>query len=217
MTIKNIFLDLETTGTDYLRHGIYQIGGVVKYENIYQEFEFKCDIFAEDEINPAAFDPQKTNVIPDDLRGYPDPMEIHDLFINTVLSKHIDRYDKQDKFWFINFGAEFDAKFLRRWMESCGDNYFGAWFWYPVIELQSLAGELLKEQRPKMENFQLATVCRTLGIPVDDSKTHTALYDAKLAMQIYEKTILKKAIDKAYQDAQKTSQEGKYHLRGARK
>ena len=181
--IKSIFLDLETTGVDYMKHGIYQIGGIIRYDNVYEEFEYNCDIFSDDEINLEAFINAK--IIPEDLRKYPDPYETYLQFTNLLL-KHIDKYNKKDKFIFTNFGAEFDSKFLRRWFESNGDDFYGSYFWHPPLEVQSLAMEYLKDKRAKMPNFKLSTVCKELGIHVDERKTHTALYDAKLAMQAYD-------------------------------
>jgi DNA polymerase III subunit epsilon len=181
--IKSIFLDLETTGVDYMKHGIYQIGGIIRYDNMYEEFEYNCDIFSDDEINPEAF--ANTNVKPEDLRKYPDPYETYLQFTNLLL-KHIDKFNRQDKLFFINFGAEFDSKFLRRWFESNGDDFYGSYFWHPPLEVQSLAMEYLKDKRAKMPNFKLSTVCKELGINVDERQTHTALYDAKLAMQAYD-------------------------------
>jgi DNA polymerase-3 subunit epsilon len=181
--IKQIFLDTETTGVDPMKNGLYQIGGIIRYDKVQEEFEFNCDIFEEDEVDPKAF--ESTSVCPNDLRRYPDPYETYQEFIK-LLGKHISKFDKKDKLMFINFGAEFDSKFLRRWFESNGDQYFGSWFWHPPVEVQSLAMEFLKNERSIMPNFQLSTVCKGLGIFVNDRKTHTALYDAGLAMQVYD-------------------------------
>ena len=184
--MKQIFLDLETTGSNYLKHGIYEIGGIIRYENILEEFELKCDIFQEDEINLTAFNPEKTNIKPEDLKTYPDPYETYQKLI-AILTKHCDKFNKQDKFIFINFFASFDYDFLRRWFESNGDQYFGSFFWNPPLGLESLAMEYLINERHEMKNFQLTTVCRQLGIKVDENKTHSALYDAHLAKQLYDK------------------------------
>lgn len=183
MPIKECFLDLETTGTDWQKNGIWQIGGLIRIADIREEFEFKCDIFEDDEIMETAF--EKTGIKPEDLREFPDPFETYEKLIK-ILEKHINRYDTKDKFFFINFGAEFDYKFLRRWFESMGDDFFGSWFWAPPIEVMSLAMEALKYDRHKMQNFQLGTVAAHLGIPVQPRSLHTALYDAKIAQQVYD-------------------------------
>lgn len=196
MTIKSIFLDLETTGVDYMRNGIYQIGGIIRYDGVFEEFEFNSDIFSDDEINPEAFDQKNTNIKPEDLRNYPDPYETY-LKLRGLLLQHIDKFNKKDKFFFINVGAEFDSKFLRRWFESNGDDFYGSYFWHPPIEVQSLAMEYLKNERAEMPNFKLSSICKQLKINVDENKTHTALYDALLAMQVYD-IVAKNAITKIY-------------------
>ena len=184
--IKHIFLDCETTGPDYQRNGLYQIGGIIRYDKVYEEFEFQCDIFAEDEIDPMAFDPKNTNVQPEDLMEYPDPLDTYNNLIK-IFSKHVDKFNKNDKMIFVNFFASFDYDFLRRWFESNGDKYFGSWIFNPPLGLESLAMEYLKDKRATMPNFKLTTVCKELGIPVDEKKTHTALYDASLALLLYDK------------------------------
>ena len=212
--IKQIFLDLETTGNEVMKHGIYQIGGIIRYKDVYEEFEFNCDIYEEDEINPEAF--TKTSVKPEDLQGYPDPYLTYQQFI-ALIEKHVVKYDKKDKFFFINFGSEFDSKFLRRWFESNGDQYYGSWFWHPPIEVQTLAMEALKDKGADMENFQLATVAKTLGISVNPEKLHTALYDAWLAMKVYDKTGMSFGIDRANINTQEITNKGVYNLENSRR
>ena len=50
----------------------------------------------------------------------------------------------------------------------------------------SLAAEHLKEARSGMPNFKLGTVARTLGIEVDQTRLHDAIYDTELTYQIYQ-------------------------------
>jgi DNA polymerase-3 subunit epsilon len=42
----------------------------------------------------------------------------------------------------------------------------------------------LSEKRAEMENFKQGTVAKALGINVDDSKLHDALYDIEICKQI---------------------------------
>ena len=208
--VKQAFIDLETTGVDPMKNGIYWIGGIIRYKDVYEEFELKCDLYQEDEVNPEAFENAK--IKPEEIASFPDPYETYKK-LTEILSKHIDKYKKDDKFFFTNFGAEFDSKFLRRWFESNGDNYYGSWFWHPPIEVQSLAMEYLKNERAGMKNFKLSTVATQCLIAVDEDKTHTPLYDAKLAMQIYDLCSSSSVIKKANDEAQEISRQGVYHLK----
>ncbi len=181
--IKQLFLDLETTGTNTTKCGIWQIGGIIRYEDVYKEFEFNCDIFDDDEVTSDAL--EKTGLTFKTLSTFPDPEQVYSQLLQ-VLGDHVDKYNKQDKFFIIGYGVEFDVKCLRRWFEGFGDNFFGSWLWMPWICVMTLAGNYMKDIRHTMPNFQLKTVLEYLKIDHDDSKLHGALYDAKMAMAIYD-------------------------------
>jgi DNA polymerase-3 subunit epsilon len=104
-----------------------------------------------------------------------------------ILATYVDRYDKNDKFWLIGFVSFFDDKFLRAFFERMGDIYYGSWFFYPIIDLCTIAGYKLMHERTKLENFKLGAVAKFLGLEVDEEKQHNALYDAHLARNLYYK------------------------------
>jgi DNA polymerase-3 subunit epsilon len=81
--------------------------------------------------------------------------------------------------------ASFDAQFLRGMFLQNNDVYFGSWFWSVPIDVIILAQNLLIEERSKMENFKQGTVAKYLGIDVDDTKLHDALYDIEICYKIY--------------------------------
>jgi DNA polymerase III epsilon subunit-like protein len=191
--IKELFCDTETTGTDLMKHGLFMIGGIIRINGVVkQEFSLKCDVFEEDEFAPDAI--AKHGFTSEQIRRFPDPYETYLEFVR-ILGGHVDKFNKQDKFFFINFGAEFDAKFLRRWCESNGDQYFGSWFWHPWIDIMSLAAQDLKKVRHTMPNFQLQTICEKYGVKVDPTEQHRdPLYDARIAMRVYDQIIAKQQI-----------------------
>jgi DNA polymerase-3 subunit epsilon len=48
-----------------------------------------------------------------------------------------------------------------------------------------LATQKLMEVRHTMKDFKLKTVAETLGIKIDESKLHDAMYDIELTWRIY--------------------------------
>jgi DNA polymerase-3 subunit epsilon len=48
-----------------------------------------------------------------------------------------------------------------------------------------LAAFKLKTERTNLENFQLKTVAKYLGIEVDESRLHDAQYDIYLTYELY--------------------------------
>jgi len=184
--LKLIFLDTETTGIDTDKCGIWQIGGIIECGKRSEEFLFECDIFEQNLFQDQCM--EKTGITLEKLGKLPDPGETYDKFIE-LLSKYVDKYDKKDKFTAVNFGAEFDQAFLRRWFERNDDDYFGSWFWHPWICMMNVAAFYAMEERKELRNFKLGTVAEYLKIPIDESKQHNALYDAGIAREIYHKLI----------------------------
>jgi len=183
---KEIFIDTETTGLDPIKNGIIEIGGVIRYDKVYEEFNFNCCIFAEDEITASAL--EINGYTEEDIITFPDPLDTYTLFIK-LLDKHINRYDPKDKAYFIGFGAEYDMKFLRSWFDKNDEKpFFGSYFWHPPIDVSILAAQYIKnkQDRTKLANFKLKSVSNYFGIKLEtNEKLHSALIDAKLAMKIY--------------------------------
>lgn len=184
--IKKIFLDTETTSADRYHTGLWQFGGIIEVGKRTKEFEFKCDIFDEDDIHQDAMKMHDLTI--KDLAKLPDPTEVFEEF-QELLASYIDKYDKQDKFYFINFGAEFDSEVVRQWFLKNGDEFYGSWFWHPPIDIMSLAMQNLIGKRHELKNFRLHSICRYYKIEVDDEKTHDALYDATIARELYRRIV----------------------------
>jgi DNA polymerase-3 subunit epsilon len=182
--IKRMFLDTETTSADRFKCGVWQIGGIIECGRRSEEFLFECDIFDEDEIDEEAL--KMNNLTIEDLAKKPDPTEVFQEFCE-LLGKYVDKYDKNDKFYHINFAAVFDCEVIRQWFLKNGDDYYGSWFWHPSIDLMVMAMYDNMGKRQEFKNFKIGTVARHYVISFDEESLHNALYDAKVARAIYYK------------------------------
>ena len=77
-----------------------------------------------------------------------------------------------------------------------GDKYFGSYFWSNSIDVMVLATLRLLGVRPTMENFKLMTVAKTVGVQIDESKLHDAMYDIYLTREIYNRIITEWNLEK---------------------
>jgi len=182
--IKDIFIDVETTGLDPEKNGIIQIAGMIEIEGkIVKTFNLDCCPFPEDRINNKALAVNKKTI--DEIWQYPDPLDVYKILTDTM-GDYVDRFDHTDKFHFIAYNAPFDMEFLREWFAKAGSKkYFGSWFHFPDIDAMRLAAQHLKNVRASMPNFRLATVAEKLGIEIDTEATHDALYDINLTKKVY--------------------------------
>lgn len=183
---KLFFYDLETTGVKFWKNGIHQISGCIEIDgDVKEEFNFHV------KPNPACVIEDEalevSGVTLEQINAYPDMNVVYNQ-IKTMLSRYVNRYDKYDKFFLVGYNnAPFDNQFFRAFFVQNNDNYFGSYFWSSAIDVMVLAANHLKSTRHTMENFKLKTVANTLGVTVDESKLHDALYDIYLTRAVYRK------------------------------
>lgn len=181
---KILFLDLETTGVKHWENGIHQMSGYVDIDGIIQDtFNFKVKPHPSAKIEESAL--KIAGVTLEQVMAYPSMQEVKTK-LTAILSKYVDKYSKQDKFHIAGYNnAGFDNPFFRGFFEQTGDKYFGSWFWSDSLDAMVLASQHLKDVRQTMVDFKLATVAQQLGIEIDESRLHDAMYDVELTRQIY--------------------------------
>lgn len=185
--MKLFFLDLETTGVNPGRNGIHQMSGMVVIDGEEKEtFNFNVRPNPKAVIEKQALD--VAGVTEEQVLSYP-PMEVvYREKLIPILDKYIDRFNKKDKFFIVGYNnAHFDNDFFRGFFLQNGDKFFGSYFWANCFDCMVLATPYLADVRPSMENFKQGTVAKYLGIEIDESKLHDALYDIRVCKQIYDK------------------------------
>ena len=150
---------------------------------IEDEFNFKIKPFPNDSIDDEALKVNRIEKIALYLEPYKEPKVIYNEF-TAILKKYIDKFEKTDKFYFIAYNASFDMDMLRTFFDKNGDKYFGSWFFFPYIDVMTIAAAALVRNRHTMTDFKLGTVAKELGLSVDESKQHDAMYDIKLTRDI---------------------------------
>jgi len=193
--IIKMFYDLETTGTDERKHGIHQISGCIEVDDIIVEtFDFKVAPHPKAQIAEGALEVSKNLQLTEEIiRAYPEMGFIHKK-LTYMLGKYVDRYKANEKIYLVGFNnRKFDDIFLRKWFEHNKDAFFGSWFWPDSLDALVLASEYLISRRASMPSFKLHRVARELGLVVDNSRLHDAIYDIELTRQIYRIVTLRDA------------------------
>lgn len=183
--MKLFFFDLETTGVNPAKNGIHQISGEIVIDGQTKEsFDFKVQPNPKAAIEQQALDVCLVTV--EQIMAYPPMKEVYAQLIK-MLAKYVDKYNKSDKFFLVGYNnASFDNQFLRGFFLQNADQYFGSWFWSNSFDVMVLATPYLAERRAEMENFQLSTVARFLGVTVEEQALHDASYDIYLTKAIFD-------------------------------
>jgi len=181
--MKLSFIDTETTGTNPFSNGLIQLSGIIEIDNeIVNEFDFNIKPFESDIILDSAL--EVNGLSRETLNTFPESNIVFPQF-TSIISKYVDKYNRNDKFHFIGFNARLDDDFLRSWFKKCGDNYYGSFFFWPAIDVANIAAKELMAECSKLENFKLATVAKYVGIEVDDTKLHDSMYDVRLTRELF--------------------------------
>lgn len=184
--MKLFFFDLETTGINPARNGIHQISGEIVIDgDVKEKFDFHVCPNPKATIDPAAL--EVAGVTKEQILAYPSMDNVYHELV-TLLSKYVDQYDRNDKFFLVGYNnTSFDNNFLRGFFLQNDDKYFGSWFWSNSIDVMVLATQYLMDKRAEMENFKLSTVADFLKIHVEKNDLHSANYDIALTKAIYDK------------------------------
>lgn len=181
---KRFYIDVETTGVDPNKHSMHQFAGLVEIDNKIVE-EVVLWLAPDGEIEPQALTAQGITI---DAFNDPKylPAEENYKKLTGIMKKYVNKFKKTDKFHVVGYNCQsFDTEFVRALFMSMGDVYYGSWFWYPSIDVMLLWSEILQRERSQLSNFKLMTLAKYLGIEVDETKAHEAMYDVTITRELY--------------------------------
>lgn len=174
--MKELWFDIETTGTDVRRHGIIQIAMIAVVGGEVYEKSWRVRPFAEDAVDPEALQVNRTTR--EEIADYPQPEDIHKE-VCIFLNRFVNKFDREDKFTPGGYNADkFDLPFLKAWFEKCGDKYFGSYFDYMTVDPYPILRFLRYMGAIDLSNYKLATACQAFGVPLGDD-AHDALADIR--------------------------------------
>lgn len=185
--MKKLFYDLETTGLKPHKHSIHQIAGILEIDGkVVDRFDIRTKPHPQAEISPEAL--KTCNITSEDLMLYPDMGDAYSELI-AFLSKHIDRFNVDDKAFLIGYNnRSFDDNFLYAWFNQLGDQYLGSWFNFGIDTLTLARQYFMNRKGP--HNFKLETVADYMGFPVVSDKAHNAAYDVEMTKHIYDSILM---------------------------
>lgn len=182
--MKLLYCDTETGGLNPVKNPLLQLAGIIEIDGVEKEvFNYMIQPGDMDIIDEKAL--EVNDLTMEQIMGFDPPARIHAEF-KMLMKQYVNPYDKRDKFHFIGYNSNsFDMPFIREFFKKQDDKFFGSWFFYPGIDVMLLTAHRLMGQRHLMENFKLHTVAKKMGISVEDTKLHEALYDVELTKKLY--------------------------------
>lgn len=103
------------------------------------------------------------------------------------MDKHVDKYNKDDKFVVLAYNARFDERHIINLFHKNENKYIGAYFKAPFVCINEFSLLALNGELSIIKNRKLSTLAKLLGLEIDDKYIHQAWYDAKIAARVFYK------------------------------
>lgn len=182
--MKIMYFDVETSGTDEKVNAVLQLAGTIHCEGLKAfSFNYFMKPFPGQVIEDEAL--EANGFTRGQIEIFADPVKCYVQFVR-MLTRYVDRFDKSDKITLVGYNSGFDDGFLRQWFKNCYDSYYGSYFFWPAIDVANMAAVRYRKTRSQFPDFKLMTVAKYLGIRVDESKAHDAVYDTEITKELYE-------------------------------
>lgn len=176
---KLLYLDVETTGLNSWSNDIIQIAIIIEIDGeVKEEFTSTVKPFNPDKCDPKALAIHGYTKV--DFEGFVEPHTVYKQIIE-LMSKYVDRYSKEDKFTPVGYNVKFDCDFLKSFFRKNGDQYYGSWFNWRMIDPLYLLHYLDYRSKIALPNYKLGFVCKHFNIPV---QAHDATSDIKATRKL---------------------------------
>lgn len=179
-----VAVDIETTGLDPERHDIWEIALVVRDEGCADEVHRWYIKPRLDTAESAALRISRFYDVEEALRGTNPPaaldelVEVADWWCSPTATAHqVARLTAGAHL--VGASPAFDARFLEQFLRD--HVRVPAWR-HRLIDVEAMAAGLMGWETPK----GLADTAEALDLEVDRDLTHGAIYDALLAMRVYD-------------------------------
>lgn len=182
--MKNLFIDVETTGLDLDRNCVIQVAcAYYSDRKLVTSFEGKFPIKETDIVDLGALQINKFNY--QELFNFQSSLnELVEFLLKLP-------QDREDPIIFSGHNISFDIAALKKLLKKNNIEGVDRLFSYRIVDTSTL-GEFLRHTGViKLSRMSLANLAKALGIEVDETKTHKADYDVDLTAQCYFKMIEK--------------------------
>jgi DNA polymerase III subunit epsilon len=176
---KAFYFDTETTGLHPWHNDIIQIAVLIEINGeIKDEYVSTIKPFNIDNVQEKAIEAHGYSI--KQMSEFREPKIVYDELI-TLLSKYVNKFNKEDKFTPIGYNVKFDCDFLNSFFKKNGDKYYGSWFNWKIVDPMYHLYTMDFRRKIALPNYKLATVCQHFGIPLT---AHDALEDIKATREL---------------------------------
>jgi DNA polymerase III epsilon subunit-like protein len=185
----NLFhIDTETTGSDHKKHEVFNLAFTIEIDGVpYCKMELfmrpeKWDTIDQKALDYSGWTIERLKRLP----GAASQIKLFEYVLYHIdLRSAIQQKIQNPKLKIVEYGNRFDYRFLESMLSNHGSKLMNVnplrYFDQQSINVLSLA----KKKLPGLKSYKLKDVARRLGVPVDESRLHSAAYDRDLMIRVY--------------------------------
>ena len=170
------YFDLETTGLNPMVDEIIQFSAIIEIDDeIIETIDLKARPTDEKLIQPEVL--KLLNITTEEIMSRElSQDELYEAIL-AFYDRHVDKYDRNDKFVAVGYNIDFDKSFMRNFFIRHGNRYIDSYISHHSIDVMAFShifliyGMIPSDQ----ENLKLTTMCKFANIPLE--KAHDSLYD----------------------------------------
>lgn len=185
-TRKVFWFDTETTGTTAGKHEAHQIAYVIEIDGKVAEdgqLWVQPTRWEAIELEALAVSGVTLEVL---KTAQYEPVAVVHRKLTAILARHVNKFDRKDKFYPAGYNVRFDYDFLQDLFRTAGDNYFGSWFNHKTIDPLPLVRALEFYGLLQTKNLKLGTVYEAyMGKPL--AGAHDAISDVHAVRDLFYK------------------------------
>ena len=180
--MKICYIDVETTGLDAVKNDIIQLAGIVEIDGeVKSTFEFECQPYSFENLEPKAM--EVNGYTRQDLEKFENPLKVK-AQLECLFSKHVDKFDKTDKFTFAGYNSPFDFRFCKEWWKKGGDKFWGSYFEYKQMDIYPLFQMYAMAAKLDLPNHKLVTAAAHFGLDFGEEGAHDAMADIRVTREV---------------------------------
>ncbi len=178
--MKVLYFDTETTGVDPKVNEIVQFAAIVEKDgNMVEEVNWNCQPTRWESIDPQAL--ITTGLSIEKLKTFDTP-DVMMKNIRALFDRHIDKFNKTDKFYPAGHNVQFDLEFLQAFWKQHGDSYgTGSYQNWRCLDSRILANFLLYKDMIPCTDVKLETLCNHFKVAI---QAHDAMSDIRATREL---------------------------------